>query len=83
MDVHDVGAYYVDGEARKLAPGHVLTVEPGIYVATDTACDAKWHGIGIRIEDDILVSADGPVNLTADIPKDPDEVERILADRAA
>jgi Xaa-Pro aminopeptidase len=81
MDVHDVGAYYIDGKPRPLAAGYVLTVEPGIYVGVDAVCDAKWRGIGIRIEDDILVTADGPVNLTAEIPKDPEQVERILAER--
>jgi len=82
MDVHDVGAYYIDGEARPMAAGYVLTVEPGLYVADDAECDPKWRGIGIRIEDDILVTDVGPVNLTAEIPKEPDEVERILAERA-
>ncbi len=81
MDVHDVGAYYEDGEPRPMKAGYVLTVEPGLYVAEDADCDPKWRGIGIRIEDDILVSEAGPVNLTEDIPKDPVEVERILAER--
>jgi Xaa-Pro aminopeptidase len=81
MDVHDVGIYYVDGKSRALEEGFVLTVEPGLYVAGDQKCDPKWHGIGIRIEDDVLVTATGSENLTADIPKDPREVERVLADR--
>ncbi|HVK62930.1 MAG TPA: aminopeptidase P N-terminal domain-containing protein [Polyangium sp.] len=77
MDVHDVGPYYRDGEARPLEPGMVLTIEPGIYVAPDDEkAPAEYRGIGIRIEDDILVTATGYENLTADIPKAPDEVER-------
>ncbi|RLB45879.1 MAG: Xaa-Pro aminopeptidase [Deltaproteobacteria bacterium] len=78
MDVHDVGAYFVDGVPRPLVPGHVLTVEPGIYIADDADCDPRWRGIGIRIEDDILVTEGAPLNLTAEIPKAPDEVEAIL-----
>ena len=76
MDVHDVGAYHVDGASRPLAPGMVLTVEPGLYVATDDeAAPAELRGIGIRIEDDVLVTADGHEVLTAAIPKLPQEVE--------
>lgn len=81
MDVHDVGAYFHDGHARPLEAGFVLTIEPGLYVAEDAECDPKWRGIGVRIEDDILVTVDGHENLTASIPKDPAEVERILAAR--
>ena len=77
MDVHDVGAYFVDGAPRKLEPGMVLTVEPGIYVApSDDSVDPRWRGIGVRIEDDVLVSASGPEVLTAGIPKTVDEVRR-------
>lgn len=76
MDVHDVGAYYVDGKARELGDGMVLTVEPGIYISQhDEKVDPKWRGIGVRIEDDVLVTKGGPVNLTADIPKAIDELE--------
>lgn len=75
MDVHDVGNYYVGGKARALEPGMVLTVEPGIYIAKDNdKVDAKWRGIGVRIEDDILVTKDAPDNLTASIPKKPSEL---------
>ncbi|MDI1444769.1 aminopeptidase P N-terminal domain-containing protein [Polyangium sp. 6x1] len=81
MDVHDVGHYYRDGEARPLEPGMVFTIEPGIYVAPDDEkAPAEYRGIGIRIEDDILVTATGYENLTADIPKAPDEVERACRD---
>jgi len=76
MDVHDVGAYYVNGKSRTLERGMVLTVEPGLYVAADDAAAPEaLRGVGIRIEDDILVTADGRVNLTEATPKAPDEVE--------
>jgi Xaa-Pro aminopeptidase len=76
MDVHDVGSYHVDGNSRALVPGNVITVEPGLYVASDDAgAPADFRGIGIRIEDDILVTKDGHENLTAAVPKLPDEVE--------
>jgi Xaa-Pro aminopeptidase len=77
MDVHDVGAYYRQGEARLLEPGMVLTIEPGLYIAPDDEkAPPECRGIGIRIEDDILVTQDGHVNLTADIPKTASELER-------
>jgi Xaa-Pro aminopeptidase len=80
MDVHDVGSYYVDGKARELAAGMVLTVEPGIYIGKDNDKVApEWRGIGVRIEDDILVTAEGPVDLTAAIPKSVQDVVRACA----
>lgn len=75
MDVHDVGDYHVDGKPRPLEPGFVLTVEPGLYVAPAAEVDERWRGIGIRIEDDVLVTEDGRDNLTADIPKAVSDVE--------
>jgi Xaa-Pro aminopeptidase len=76
MDVHDVGTYHVNGDSRPLAAGNVITVEPGLYVAADDAtAPAELRGIGIRIEDDILVTPEGHENLTAAVPKSPDEVE--------
>ena len=76
MDVHDVGAYYVGGKPRVLTEGMVLTVEPGIYISkNDDKIDPKWRGIGVRIEDDILVTKAGPENLTADIPKTIEDLE--------
>ena len=76
MDVHDVGAYHVDGDSRPLRAGNVITVEPGLYVAADDAtAPEELRGIGIRIEDDILVTPEGHENLTAAVPKSPDEVE--------
>jgi Xaa-Pro aminopeptidase len=75
MDVHDVGAYKVAGASRKLEPGMVLTVEPGLYVAAHQADVApQWLGVGVRIEDDVLVTATGHEVLTADIPKLPADV---------
>jgi Xaa-Pro aminopeptidase len=80
MDVHDVGAYYLRGKARALEPGMVLTVEPGIYIAKDNdSVPPEWRGIGVRIEDDILVTEGEPENLTGRIPKSVAEVERACA----
>jgi Xaa-Pro aminopeptidase len=77
MDVHDVGNYYVGGKARALEPGMVLTVEPGIYIAKDyDKVPAEWRGIGVRIEDDILVTDGAPDNLTGMIPKKVSELQR-------
>jgi Xaa-Pro aminopeptidase len=81
MDVHDVGDYKIGGEWRVLEEGMVLTVEPGIYVAPDnTAVDAKWRGIGIRIEDDVVVTKDGCDILTSAVPKEADEIEALMAE---
>jgi Xaa-Pro aminopeptidase len=80
MDVHDVGNYYLGGKARPLEPGMVLTVEPGIYISKDNdKVPAEWRGIGVRIEDDILVTAGAPDNLTRAIPKTVAEVQRASA----
>ena len=80
MDVHDVGDYKVGDEWRVLEPGMVLTVEPGLYIAVDDdTVDPKWRGIGIRIEDDVLVTEKGRKVLTAAAPKDPDEIEALMA----
>lgn len=78
MDVHDVGLYRVGGESRTLEPGMVLTVEPGIYIAPDDAsAPEEFRGIGIRIEDDVLVTADGHEVMTAAVPKSVAEVEAL------
>ena len=80
MDVHDVGDYKVDDEWRVLEPGMVLTVEPGLYISADHEKIAKkWHNIGIRIEDDVLVTKDGHDVLSKDVLKDPDEIEALMA----
>lgn len=82
LDVHDVGDYRVDGEPRMLEPGMVLTVEPGIYIAPDDmSVPEAWRGIGIRIEDDVAVTRDGHEVLTVDVPKEPQEIEALLAGR--
>jgi Xaa-Pro aminopeptidase len=76
IDVHDAGMYARGGQSRPLAPGMVVTVEPGLYIPEDDhEAPAELRGIGIRIEDDILVTDGDPVNLTADIPKEIEDVE--------
>lgn len=82
MDVHDVGEYFADKKPRQLEPGMVLTVEPGLYISEDAPAAHRYRGIGVRIEDDIAVTADGFRNLTADIPKDPADLEQALAARS-
>ena len=80
LDVHDCGYYAVEGSSRLLEPGMALTVEPGLYVDPENdQVDAKWRGIGVRIEDDLLVTESGHENLTAAIPKEVDEVEAACA----
>ena len=80
LDVHDVGDYRVGGQPRVFEPGMVLTVEPGIYIGADEKSVSKrWRGIGVRIEDDVVVTKDGNRVLTESAPKDPDEIERIMA----
>jgi len=80
MDVHDVGEYKVGEQWRVLEPGMVMTVEPGIYIAPGTRGVRKeWWGIGVRIEDDVVVTDGEPEVLTAAMPTDPDEIERLMA----
>ena len=80
MDVHDVGDYKVGDEWRVLEPGMVLTVEPGIYIAAGSKGVAKkWWNIGVRIEDDVLVTRDGYDVLSKNIPKQVDEIEALMA----
>ncbi|MDH5300616.1 MAG: Xaa-Pro aminopeptidase [Gammaproteobacteria bacterium] len=80
MDVHDVGAYKQNGKWRELQPGMVLTVEPGLYIEPGAKGVAKkWHGIGIRIEDDVLVTADGNEVLTAGVIKEIKDIEALMA----
>ena len=80
MDVHDVGDYKVDGQWRLFEPGMTLTVEPGLYVGKDEASVAKkWRGIGIRIEDDVLVTEDGCRVLTDGVPKKSVAIEALMA----
>ena len=78
LDVHDVGAYREDGESVVLRPGMVLTVEPGLYIAPDAKAPRQLRGIGVRIEDDILVTRTGHDNLSGHIPSAIDELEAIV-----
>lgn len=83
MDVHDVGDYRISGEWRLLEPGMVMTVEPGLYFAEgDNEPGERWRNIGVRIEDDVLVTKDGYEVLTDGIPKTVAEIESVMADGA-
>ena len=83
LDVHDVGDYKVAEHWRLLEPGMVMTIEPGIYVSPANKDVAKrWRGIGIRIEDDVLVTREGPDVLTADLAASVEEIEALMAARA-
>jgi Xaa-Pro aminopeptidase len=80
MDVHDVGRYKLGGKYRKFEAGMVMTVEPGLYIAPGTpGVDESYWGIGIRIEDDVLVTAAGPEVLTGGVPKDVAAIESLIA----
>lgn len=80
IDVHDVGRYYYGTESRALEPGVVMTVEPGIYVSVDTKdIPEQYLGIGVRIEDDVLCTQNGPRVLTTKVPKEADEIEALMA----
>ena len=78
MDVHDVGDYRVGDEWRFLEPGMVTTVEPGIYIPASRKTPARWRNIGIRIEDDVAVTNNGPDVLSKGLEKDPDEIESLM-----
>lgn len=79
MDVHDVGSYKLNNEWRPYQPGMVVTVEPGLYIAPDDdSVDARWRGIGIRIEDDVLVTESDNEVLTKDVPKTVEEIEVLM-----
>ncbi|WP_020648496.1 Xaa-Pro aminopeptidase [Solimonas variicoloris] len=80
MDVHDVGRYRIDGEYRRFEAGMVMTVEPGLYIAPGSeGVDERYWGIGIRIEDDVVVTDDGPRVLTGGVPKAVAEIEKLMA----
>ena len=80
MDVHDVGSYKIDGEWRAYEEGMVVTVEPGLYIAPDDeTVDAKWRGIGMRIEDDVVATANGPLVLTKNVVKTVEDIEALMA----
>ncbi|WP_318377521.1 Xaa-Pro aminopeptidase [Enterobacter sp.] len=78
LDVHDVGVYGAD-RSRVLEPGMVITVEPGLYIAPDAEVPEEYRGIGVRIEDDILITEDGNENLTASVVKKADDIEALMA----
>jgi Xaa-Pro aminopeptidase len=79
MDVHDVGDYKVGDEWRFLEPGMVTTVEPGIYIPANRKTPARWRNIGVRIEDDVAVTSNGPDVLSKGLEKDPDEIESLMS----
>lgn len=80
IDVHDVGRYKLDGKWRKLQAGNILTVEPGIYISSSVpGVHKRWHGIGVRIEDDVLVTAKGHDVLSKKIPKTVKDIEDIMS----
>ena len=79
IDVHDVGRYYFGKESRALEPGVIMTVEPGLYIAPDTKdVPEKYLGIGVRIEDDVLCTNNGPRVLTSKVPKHAEEIEQLM-----
>ncbi|GHB14503.1 Xaa-Pro aminopeptidase [Salinicola rhizosphaerae] len=78
LDVHDVGSYRVSGEPRPLEPGMVVTIEPGLYIPDADDIPAEYRGIGIRIEDDVAVTADGGEVLTPQVPKAAEEIEALM-----
>lgn len=79
LDTHDAGRYKVGEKWRKLAPGMVRTIEPGLYISADTGVDKRWHNIGVRIEDDVLVTENGNEILNDGLPKTVSEIENIMS----
>jgi Xaa-Pro aminopeptidase len=78
LDVHDVGNYKIDKKERDFEVGMAMTVEPGIYISANKNIDEKWWGIGVRIEDDIVVTTTGHHNLTQNLAKEVDDVEALM-----
>ena len=80
LDVHDVGEYKLAGDFRELEPGMAFTIEPGLYIAPGSkGVPAKFQGIGIRIEDDVLITKDGNRVLTDGVPREVDAIEAVMA----
>jgi Xaa-Pro aminopeptidase len=80
MDVHDVGEYKVSGDWRKLEPGMVFTVEPGCYIRPDKDVPEKFWNIGVRIEDDVVITKNGCEVLTSSAPKYISDIETLMRD---
>ncbi|WP_422385818.1 Xaa-Pro aminopeptidase [Leminorella richardii] len=80
LDVHDVGDYGSSNRGRLLEPGMVLTVEPGLYIAPDADVPAEFRGIGVRIEDNVLITEHGSEILTSGVVKDPEDIETLMAE---
>ena len=78
LDVHDDCPYSLDAQEIKFEKGMVMTIEPGIYVNETAEVDDKWKGIGIRIENDILITDDGFENLTSKVPVETDDIENLM-----
>ncbi|KAG1398883.1 hypothetical protein G6F59_013412 [Rhizopus arrhizus] len=80
LDVHDVGDYRLAGDSRLLEPGMAFTIEPGLYIGVDdTTVEPRWRGIGIRTEDDVLITDDGHRVLTEGLARSADEIEAVMA----
>jgi len=82
LDVHDVGEYKINGEARELEAGMVLTIEPGLYIPAGRGVPRRYADIGVRIEDDVVVTKDGCEVITHQVPKAIDEIEALMAGSA-
>ena len=79
LDVHDDSPYTYKDEEIKFKENMIMTIEPGIYINESAPVDSKWKGIGIRIEDDILATNKGPINLTNEVPSRSDEIEQLMS----
>ena len=80
LDVHDVGDYKVDNKWRALEPGMVLTIEPGLYLSEASGVPKRYRNIGIRVEDNVIVTEGGPEIITSSVPKSIDEIEALMAE---
>ena len=80
LDVHDVGIYEKNKEPIKLEAGMVITCEPGLYLSNRSAAPSPFRGIGVRIEDDVLITTAGPEVLTEEVPKTRTDIEALMRD---